>query len=552
MAPPQGHERLTSALRLVLAVAGLAIFLGDPREHPDRRLIAQAVLALFIAYSVVVYAATLRGVRRFAGEAAPWIDVGWITLLVAASAGTSSIFFPLYLFAILSAAFGRGFRMGMAVVVASVLSFAIVGALTAPRGAALDAREFVVRPLYLLVVGYLTAVWGGYEVRSRARLALLRDVTSLSNPRFGIDRTLAQVLERLRAFHEADSCRLVVAEEDGERRWMRAVTRGVAEAPRPIELPAGLAQILLPPPHGAAFLAPAPRRAWSRGETDLEISEPPASRTRAPPEAARALLTALDAGALVSVPFRYHASASGRLYVVRREGRPFDWDDAEFLRHVVDQVAPVLESIRLVDRLASDAADEERRRIARDLHDSVIQPYLGLRLGLTGLRNAVAGGRLDEARGTLERLVELTEAEIETLRGYVRALRNADAGAAGGLLETSLRRFCRRFSEATGIRVDLMTGPAPVENDRLAAEVFQMVAEALSNVRRHSAARRAEVRVATEGERVVLTVTNDGAAGTGAAFFPRSLGERAAALGGEVRVEQREDATTVVRAEIPL
>jgi signal transduction histidine kinase len=551
MAPPPGHERLTSALRLALAVASLAIFLGDPREHPDRRLLAQAVLALFIAYSVVVYAATMRGVRRFPGPAGPWVDLGWVTLLVAASAGTSSIFFPLYLFAILSAAFGSGFRVGMGVVVASVLSFAVVGALTAPRGAALDPREFVVRPLYLLVVGYLTAVWGGHEVRSRERLALLRDVTSLSNPRFGIDRTLAQVLERIREFHDADSCRLVLAEEGGERRWMRAATRGVAEPPRETELPAALAEILLPPPAGGAFLAPAGRRDQGRGEAALEVSDPSAPRTRAPPEAARALLTALDAGALLSVPFRYHASALGRLYVVRREPRPFDWDDVEFLRQVVEQVVPVLESVRLVDRLASDAADEERRRIARDLHDSVIQPYLGLRLGLAAARNAVAAGRLDEGQKHLERLVELADAEIETLRGYVRALRSAEAGATGSLLDASLRRFCARFSEATGIRVDVAADPAAIQSDRLAAEVFQMVTEALSNVRRHSAARRAEVRVATEGERVVLTVTNDGGPPDGAAFFPRSIGERAAALGGEVRVEQRPDAT-VVRAEIPL
>ena len=246
---------------------------------------------------------------------------------------------------------------------------------------------------------------------------------------------------------------------------------------------------------------------------------------------AEALLDALDAGAVLSVPFRYHASAIGRLHVARREPRPFNRVEAEFMRHVLEQVVPVLENLRLVDRLASDAADEERRRIARDLHDSVIQPYLGLRISLSAARAALAAGRLQEGEAQLGRLAELTEGEIETLRGYVRALRGYE-GESGGLLDAGLRRLCTRFSEATGIHVDVQVEGQPLHNDRLAAEVFQMVAEALSNVRRHTAAAQVDVRIRTADNRVLLTVSNDATPAGGASFLPRSLAERTAALGG--------------------
>jgi signal transduction histidine kinase len=261
---------------------------------------------------------------------------------------------------------------------------------------------------------------------------------------------------------------------------------------------------------------------------------------------------ALEAGALLSVPFQYHASAAGRLSVVRVRARRFDRSELDFLRHLIEQVVPVLENLRLVDRLASDAAMEERRRIARDLHDSTIQPYLALRLGLAAADTAFAAGRSDEAASRVRRLVELADGEVETLRGYLRELRGGEGVAPGGLLDAGVRRFCSRFSEATGIRVDVVTSGHPVGSDRLAAEVFQMVAESLSNVRRHTAAARCQVRIDSAENRLQLTVTNDETSAVAPHFYPRSLGERAAALGGTVRVERPEPGTTAVCVDVPL
>jgi signal transduction histidine kinase len=83
---------------------------------------------------------------------------------------------------------------------------------------------------------------------------------------------------------------------------------------------------------------------------------------------------------------------------------------------------PSIENIRLVDSLASYAADEERRRIARDIHDSVIQPYVGLQLGIAALAQKLHTGKTDVI-DNVEELLELTNQELVELRRYVWGLR---------------------------------------------------------------------------------------------------------------------------------
>lgn len=531
------NERLAATLRLAAAATAVAIFAADPSEHPGRRPFAHGVLVAFAVYSAISYVFAVRRGRSVRTSILPWIDVAWVTLAVGVSQATSSIFFPLYLFATLSASFWGGVRQGLAVATTSALAFAFVGGTTAPPG--IDLRLFLVRPLYLLVLGALIAVWVGREVRSRARLALLRDVTALASEERGLDPMMGRFLEVVRAFFDADSCRIVVA--DGRTGpWTRVAIRGRGAGPGPTPLPPELARALLPEPADATLVARS-----AAGYVEVLPPGDGAPGATAPAIGA-ALLAALDARTLLSVPFRYHASAPARLHVDRRAARDFDHDDAEFLRQVVAQAVPLFENLRLVDRLAEEAARDERRRIALDLHDSVIQPYLGLRLGLSAARTALSAGRTEEGAALVARLVDLADGEIETLRRYARELRVDCAGT-----DAAIRRFCRRFSEATGIHVELAALAAPID-ERLGPEVVQLVAEALSNVRRHTRASRAAVRIVAEEGRLRVTVENDGAPEVPVPFVPRSLAERAASLGGRLVVDHPAAGTTAVNVEIPL
>ena len=91
----------------------------------------------------------------------------------------------------------------------------------------------------------------------------------------------------------------------------------------------------------------------------------------------------LEAGSFISAPLVL-GRGKGRIYVAARE-RHFGRSDALFLAHIAAQGLPVVDSIELLDRIASDAAALERKKIALDLHDTAIQPYIGLKLGLAAL-----------------------------------------------------------------------------------------------------------------------------------------------------------------------
>jgi signal transduction histidine kinase len=128
-----------------------------------------------------------------------------------------------------------------------------------------------------------------------------------------------------------------------------------------------------------------------------------------------------DAEAFVAVPLYSHRQAIGQLYLTRR--RAFDPSVVLFLLQVIEHTMPAIHHIRLVDRLASGMAKAERRRIANDLHDSVIQPYIWLCIGLGAIQQKLAAGGADVVND-LQRLLDLTNNKIDELRRYARGLRD--------------------------------------------------------------------------------------------------------------------------------
>jgi hypothetical protein len=141
-----------------------------------------------------------------------WVDVLFYVYLVALTQGTNSIFFFFFFFAILVASFSRGFREGLAVTVASVVLFSIVGVGVAHALPNFELDRALIRPVYLFLLGYMISYWGGHEIALRGRLSLLREVAGVANPRLGVDRALRQCLHRVLEFFDAAACILVRAQ----------------------------------------------------------------------------------------------------------------------------------------------------------------------------------------------------------------------------------------------------------------------------------------------------------------------------------------------------
>jgi len=420
-------------------------------------------------------------------------------------------------------------------------------------------NRLLLAPVGLLIFGYIIARWGGYHTQLKKRLKLLKDVTVFSNPRFGIDRTIKAILESVRDFYDAEACLLVIPGKpgDAESYQMYRVVRGIhASRSAPPEIGREAAAQFLSPSLDHAVIY---RKNHSSHARLFDIKTRVFSE--APAGSGDKLAGMLDAQRYLSVPVYYRHQPVGRLFIVDGPTQ-IDGPDMEFMLQLMDHVTPVMENIRLIDNLASDAAETERRRIAHDIHDSVIQPYLGLQFGLSALDQKLESGNV-AIRENVQELLELTKHELVELRRFVWGLKAGEERM--DVLLPAIERYAERFSLVTGISVDVEARGKVKVNDRLAAELFQIVAEGLSNVRRHAFCRDARVEILCKETSLQLQIKNsrpragsqmeaeraDGHDGV-RAFRPHSIAERAAALGGETQVYVDEKDYTVVSVGIPL
>src|SRR5262249_182734 len=114
---------------------------------------------------------------------------------------------------------------------------------------------------------------------------------------------------------------------------------------------------------------------------DLSTNKVTTHRT----ERIQSLAEFLGVKSLIVTPFQYRERLHGHFIVGSGRSDAFDIGDAVFLMQFANQPLPIIENIRLVDCLAANASEAERQRIARSVHDRVIQPYYGLQIGLKAL-----------------------------------------------------------------------------------------------------------------------------------------------------------------------
>jgi signal transduction histidine kinase len=200
------------------------------------------------------------------------------------------------------------------------------------------------------------------------------------------------------------------------------------------------------------------------------------------------------------------------------------------------------------------AREEEASRIARELHDDVGQQLALVAIGLSRLQaRAVAPG--DAA--VIARLKEQTSSIARSLRQISHQLHPAVLEHVG--LVAALELKCEEVREATGVNVRMVNGgdTSAIPRD-VALCLFRVAQEALSNVVRHSGARRVDLSLRREGAELLLDVADDGRGFTvgapdqGTGLGLRSAAERVRAVGGALTVGSEPGAGTRFRATVPL
>jgi len=548
-------DRRLAELRLTLTTASAAIIYLIPWEPLGFTYYA---LGAYLVYSFAVYMAARKRINFSPAvmHTLVWVDLAWYTLLVSLNNGTNSLFFFFYLFAIIAASSRGGVGFGLLVTLVAVFLCLSVGFLAAPTSQ-FDRTRFVMRPLAIGGLGYILAYWGGAELALKRKMNLLNELAAAANPRFGVDWTIELILRRLLKFWDASYCLILLAHDTGLHLYLVSSEdshcRNVL-----VKNQSDIPFIDISDSTSAIF-----SDHWMFGKRrPVYRSFDPRTNgvTQRPLPPGEALAEFLSAHSHVGVPLHYRERSRGRILVSSSRASAFDVGDAVFLQQVANQVLPVIENIRLVERLASDASEEERNRIARSVHDRVIQPYYGLQIGLKALHSVLqpgsSGGSQQPASGRrpaalLEELMVMTSEGIDELRQYVMGLKQSTNGEA--CLADSIRRYALKFESATGIHVKVVDDTGGfVGNGRLTSEVFQMAAEALSNVHRHTQARSARVALSLASDTIRLQVENEqGSNGAPAQFTPGSISDRAEALGGRTRVLS-EEGRTVLTVEVPL
>jgi two-component system sensor histidine kinase UhpB len=176
------------------------------------------------------------------------------------------------------------------------------------------------------------------------------------------------------------------------------------------------------------------------------------------------------------------------------------------LIHMSQKVRAAQQSLHGYIGAITAAQEEERHRLARELHDDTIQ-------SLIALKQRVQLAQLNQANGStagsFEELEELTEMTIDNLRRVTRALRPIYLEDLG--LLAALEMLTREVTQVTGIEVKFnISGPEQRLLPKVELALYRIVQEALSNVARHANASRASVNVSFTPEAVLLEVVDDG------------------------------------------
>jgi signal transduction histidine kinase len=374
-----------------------------------------------------------------------------------------------------------------------------------------------------------------YEISERRRqelekafrgLEATRDVAVAIGGEIALEHVLELIVKRGRALVGARS--LVIMLREGEELVVRA-RAGHTENVREVRLPIAAST------SGQVLQGGRPERI-----TDVSL------RLRIAPKE----FGVSDAQTALLVPMLYRGEAVGILAAFDHGTArgPFSEDDEQMLRTFAASAATAVALAQSVqsDRLRSSlaAADTERRRWARELHDETLQGLGGLRLLLAA---ALRHDDLDLAQSAMRDAIEHIEREAEKLRSIITELRPAALDELG--LKTALEALLDRHREQNGTEIDSQLELPDTADSELESTVYRFVQEALTNVAKHARAERVRVAISWTEVEVSIEVQDDGrgfdADTKTEGFGLLGMRERVSLAGGTLKISSGEQGTLI-------
>jgi len=280
------------------------------------------------------------------------------------------------------------------------------------------------------------------------------------------------------------------------------------------------------------------------------------------------------------MPIRFEGKTVGTLNITSFRKNAFDEEEIKLLEIIAQQIEVAINNAKQAEALrqseeelrssreqlrnlaahVQSVREEERTRIAREIHDELGQALTGLKMGLSWLDKKLSEVGNVVPRPLLEQITsmsKLVDTTIQTVREISTELRPGVLDDLG--LTAAIEWQAQEFQTQTGIRCKFTSSPENItlDQDRSTA-IFRIFQETLTNVARHANATRVNVRLKEKADDLILKVRDNGKGITESEISnPKSLGllgmrERALLFGGEVKISGIQGKGATITVRIPL
>jgi signal transduction histidine kinase len=519
-------ERWLATARVFLAVSALVAIRMDPTEL-GHSWAAYGLFVFYLANSILIVM-LLR--RRQKSTAAFRLmvhagDVLWPAVISIFAEGPRSPFFLFFVFVLAAAAYRWGLWETLATASAEVAllwieSFTLIHFWVGPEGSLpwqaftglrvnvdeFEPKRLFMLSVYLIVMGLLLGYLAEQQKHLRAEKAVITGTLSKIRVESGLTGTMEQIFNEAISMYGASRLLVASQESHSHRVFVGELDRsngGPASEFRWLESGARDAKTYLDDFPGDVCYASSGDDRWKTLALDSSGNQIPVANLAAISQ----LREVQQFGSMITVAFLFGSEWRGRVFIFNPSWRGEKQEELRFLLDLVHQVGPAVYNVYLLHRLRRRAGAAERARFARELHDGAVQSLIAVEMQVDVLRRQAEADK--PIGGELGRIQGLLREEVLKLRELMQQMKAIDVDSERllGVLNDTVERFQRETGISARFVTDLEDLDMP---QRVCREVLRIVQEGLVNVRKHSGARHALVRLGANEQRWSLTIEDDG------------------------------------------